>query len=316
MKGVSIIICCYNSASRLPETIKHIALQEVNTDIHWELIIVNNNSSDNTKVIAHSEWKKYNLQTSFFIIDQPVPGLSNARKKGVENAKFEYIIFCDDDNWLDKNYINVAYDLMEQYTEIGAAGGMSTAVSDSNFPDWFNEVQNSYAVGKQSKTSGPITQRGYLWGAGIVIRKNLLDIVYNLDIETQLIGRNGSNLSAGDDSEICKWIILLRKELYYDESLIFKHFIAKERLTCAYKEKLFKGFDQTSTILKQYDLAITIAKQNRNKILNLLIGIKHIVFLNKNVSRTYIQFLIGPILRVSSKNDYTFIKNLYSLIYK
>ena len=56
MKGISIIICCYNSAKRLHETLKHLALQQVSDTIHWEVILVNNNSTDATTQIALEIW--------------------------------------------------------------------------------------------------------------------------------------------------------------------------------------------------------------------------------------------------------------------
>ncbi len=50
--GVSIIICCYNSERRLPETLAHLFTQQVSEDIPWEIIVVNNASSDATSRIA------------------------------------------------------------------------------------------------------------------------------------------------------------------------------------------------------------------------------------------------------------------------
>jgi glycosyltransferase involved in cell wall biosynthesis len=61
IQGVSIIVCCYNSAERLPETLKHLALLESNEDVNWELIIVDNNSSDTTIVVCKEECKKFEL---------------------------------------------------------------------------------------------------------------------------------------------------------------------------------------------------------------------------------------------------------------
>lgn len=48
MEGISIIICCFNSAKRLPENLRHISSQQVGKGVDWEVIIVNNNSSDDT----------------------------------------------------------------------------------------------------------------------------------------------------------------------------------------------------------------------------------------------------------------------------
>src|SRR5688572_10602380 len=98
--GISVIICCYNSSSRLPETLKHLANQSVPGKINWELIVVNNASTDNTASVAETEWAKYNLEIPLHVVDQPVPGQSAARDKGYEVASHEYLLYVDDDNWL------------------------------------------------------------------------------------------------------------------------------------------------------------------------------------------------------------------------
>ena len=95
-KGISVIVCCYNSALRLPETIRHISLQIVESDIDWEVIIVNNTSADETTRVANEEFTKYNSIT-YKIVDQPIAGLSAARALGIEVSEFEYLIFCDDE---------------------------------------------------------------------------------------------------------------------------------------------------------------------------------------------------------------------------
>ncbi len=53
-KGVSVVVCCYNSAPRLPETLMHLFAQIVNPDIKWEIIIINNASTDDTLEVAQA----------------------------------------------------------------------------------------------------------------------------------------------------------------------------------------------------------------------------------------------------------------------
>src|SRR5436190_1893505 len=101
MDGISIIVCCYNSSLRLPKTIEHLAAQKTSSFLNWEVIFVNNSSTDNTTDVVAKEWSKYNLQNvGFKIIDEPKAGQSFARIKGVETALYDLIVFCDDDNWL------------------------------------------------------------------------------------------------------------------------------------------------------------------------------------------------------------------------
>ena len=87
-EGISIIICCYNSANLLPETIRHLGLMEVNDKINWEVIVVDNASTDNTGTIAVNEWTKTNCNRPFRVIKQPVPGLTNAIMAGINHSAY------------------------------------------------------------------------------------------------------------------------------------------------------------------------------------------------------------------------------------
>jgi glycosyltransferase involved in cell wall biosynthesis len=251
-KGVSIIICCYNSASRLHDTLRHIFNQKVPDEIPWELIIVNNNSTDSTKEIAITEWGECNRKASFQLVDEPKPGLSYARKAGISAAKYTYSIFCDDDNWLDSEYVHIAYNVIVSNPSIGMLGGQSESVCEINEPEWFEEKKCYYAVGKQAGASCNVTTRGYLWGASIVLRTEVLRSIYSAKINSLLTDRTGNDLSSGGDAEISKWFILLGYRLWYDERLLFKHYIPKERLTSDYFDNLMKGQEKSSAILLSY----------------------------------------------------------------
>lgn len=214
---------------------------------------MDNASTDNTAFIAQHEWGKYNnFQTEFRIVVQTIPGLSFARRKGVEQAKYEYIVFCDDDNWLDENYVISSYRLLNSNEKIGVAGGQSIPISDIQFPQWWNDYKEGYAVGTQGNHSGDITNRNYIWGAGMVTRRKLYLSAFSEIHPSLLTDRNGDSLSSGGDSEYSLRIILMGYILYYDETLNFKHFIPKDRLTISYRDRLFEGFKKSHDVLNEY----------------------------------------------------------------
>lgn len=276
--GISVIICCYNSAERLSETIKHIALQKIQEEISWELIIVNNNSSDNTSEIALKEISSYKIfHNKSKIVDEPQSGLSHARQKGVNEARYNYIIFCDDDNWLEESYLQIAYEILENNHKIAAVGGQSKAISNISFPDWWEDYKGAYAVGKQAEISGNISARKYLWGSGLGFRKALYLRAFK-DLPSLLTDRKGNELSSGGDSEICMRFLLIGYQLYYDERLKFKHFIEPYRLTWNYRKKLYQGFGEAAIIFNPYIQYIDILKSStKNKILKLIISIVKII---------------------------------------
>ncbi|NJL77160.1 MAG: glycosyltransferase family 2 protein [Saprospiraceae bacterium] len=171
LQGISIIIPTYNSASRLEPTIQHIAAQELPTTIAWELIVVNNNSTDNTADVAKSLFEKYQIienQNRF----EPRQGLSFARDCGIKNAKYTYSIFCDDDNWLAKDYARQVFEQMETNHSMAALGGYGEPVCEIPPPSWFQDLSSYYAVGAQALSAGKI-DNGYLYGAGLSIRNEV-----------------------------------------------------------------------------------------------------------------------------------------------
>lgn len=268
--GVSIIICCYNSGLRLPETIKHIAAQKVFFEIPWELIIVDNLSTDNTSAIALNEIRSYeSLISRSKIVYEPNAGLTYARNKGVNEAIYEYIIFCDDDNWLDEDYINIAYSILSKKPKIAACGGQSHAISEVHFPDWWQDYKSGYAVGRQAELTGDISARKYLWGSGLAFKKELYLKAFD-KLPSLLSDRKGKDLSSGGDSEICMRFLLMGYTLYYDERLRFKHYIDPSRLIWSYRKKLFQGFLDASVILSTYAQYLDILRlSKRNRLINL-----------------------------------------------
>lgn len=242
-KGVSIVICCYNSAPLLPETLHHVCEQKTGENVKWEVIVIDNNSTDNTSEIAKKYLNEFSSGTDYKIFSQPVAGLSSARKMGLDKSQYEYILFCDDDNWLDENYVETGFRILETDKNIGALGGQSEAVTEGQIPSWFLTYKQNYSIGLQSDKSKDITwSTGVLWGAGMFVRASALKNLYLNDFKSLLIDRKGNQLSSGGDSELCYALRLAGWKIRYDEKLKLKHFITKERLSWKYLRKLSRGF--------------------------------------------------------------------------
>ena len=256
--GISVIICCYNSRTRLEPTLNHLALQKI-LNFGAELVLVDNHSTDDTQQFAQIQWRKLGNPFPAKFIFEETPGLSAARKKGAEVASHEYIIFCDDDNWLDANYLSLAYRFMKENKEVGAMGGFSTAVSEIEFPEWFEQYKGAYAVTDQLIETGELSDQFLLTGAGMVIRRNLFLKMFE-NVPSLLQDRKGKELSSGGDSEICLRLKLMGYKLYFNNNLKFKHFISKEKLMESYREKLFQGFKSGREIIDYYKLMLQIQK--------------------------------------------------------
>jgi glycosyltransferase involved in cell wall biosynthesis len=239
---ISVVLCCYNSSSRLRPTLEHLAKQKINSQIKWEVILIDNNSNDNTSEFAKNIWLEVGDYIPFQVIPELKPGLSNARKKGIDSAKGEILIFCDDDNWFDENYLQMSFDIMKMNMKIGMLGGIGEEVLDIDKPIWFNKYKMAYAVGAQADEDGDITfVKGYVYGAGAVIRKSVLIDIYSKGFVNQFSDRVKNILVSGGDNEIGYMIVLSGYKIYYSSKLKFKHYLPQSRLTISYLNRLIKG---------------------------------------------------------------------------
>ena len=249
--GVSVIICCYNSESRIKNVLQHLEIQKETNDFAWEVIVVDNASSDNTAGVAKKSWSRKDLDLQ--VVFEEKPGLSNARTKGLSVAKYSVIVFVDDDNLVSEDYIAKAYSVMASNSAIGLAGGLGFAESSIPLPEWFDNYQDAYAVGPQADEQGPIPEtRMYLHGAGLVMRKEAWDMIMNKGFGFILSGRKGKSMSSGEDSEISSAFRLAGYTLWYDPGLRFRHIISANRLSWKYLVNLTREFGKSFVVLDMY----------------------------------------------------------------
>ncbi|NJO63953.1 MAG: glycosyltransferase family 2 protein [Richelia sp. RM2_1_2] len=243
-KGITVIICCYNSSTRIEKTLRSLSKQDILSKHECEIIVVNNASTDDTEEVVNQVWEECGNPYPLKIYFEASPGLAFARKCGAKQARYSYGVFCDDDNWLAPDYLSKVFQIFENNKKIGVIGGVSTPAfdDDANIPPWFYTNCNAYAVGTQAQATGEITYRGYVWGAGMGFRTYLLKEIFGSGIEPIISDRKGELLTSGGDGEICIWYIFAGYRLWYDETLTFKHYIPKVRLNYSYYEKLLAGF--------------------------------------------------------------------------
>lgn len=258
MIQVSVIICCYNGKSRLRSTIEHLLAQR--TRVKWELVFVDNASTDGSAEFVRILWNEKFSNAELHIVREENPGLIYARKCGVRASRGKYIVFCDDDNWLREDYIQIAYDTMEKMPNVGVLGGRSTLAPGLHAPSWWKEHQGNYAVGNQLPHSGLANDRGFLYGAGMVTRSDLARMIFDDRYPFLKTGRKGDQCLSGEDGEYCVRVRMMGYDLYYEEELFYWHDILPSRLTLEQLHKLIRSFQEGASIDHKYDYALKYSR--------------------------------------------------------
>ena len=254
--GVSVIVCCYNSSSVIEPTLQHIAAQIFDDNIVCEVILVDNASTDDIQEKAKDIWTKTNCPNiKLTIVHEPKPGLAHARQKGINEANYEYFVFCDDDNWLDKNYLNNVFRLFKANTTVAILGGNGTAHFEDEHlkPEWFDKFHQSYATGALAEDESIVNS---VYGAGMAVRKSVLMRVMS-EHPMFLHGRKQNQLTSGEDTEICLRVRLAGYNILYSPELTFKHFLLNKRLTWAYLKKLHVGLAKSHIVINLYERALS-----------------------------------------------------------
>ncbi|MFH0758625.1 MAG: glycosyltransferase [Bacteroidota bacterium] len=247
--GISVIICCYNSAERIEEVLLCIQKQRDTEHFPWEVILVDNASGDRTSEVAEASWTLEGVPLN--IVFEYTPGLSAARVKGLRTSRFPVVVFVDDDNLIAEDYISRAYHIMTEHKDVGLAGGLGIPVTNGDLPPWFASYQDAYAVGPQAACEGYVPEsRSYLHGAGLIMRKNVWDLIVSKGIVLMLSGRKGKSLSSGEDYEISLLFRMAGFRMWYDSKLEFKHILPEARLHWNYLRKLQYAFGRTQPLIE------------------------------------------------------------------
>jgi len=264
-EGVSVVVCCFNSASRIKETLECLQAQQ-SGKVPWEVIVVDNMSTDDTMKIVEEIWNA-NPVTTLRTFQEQERGQTYARKRGLDNASFEFVSFVDDDNRVDPNWVSSVYDTLHSHPDVAACNGISTASFEADEPWWFQEFATNFAVGTQGMVSGYVpNDRGFLFGAGLSVRKTALVSLYDMNYPAIQSGRLIDELrGGGEDSELCFCFLLCGYRLYYDERIRFSHYMPASRMNENGLRRIQTSLGRDEVVLSIYRSLINPLIKPKNK---------------------------------------------------
>ncbi len=239
MVSISVVLCCHNSVPRLPQTLAHLAAVQVPAGMAWEVLVVDNASTDDTAACARELWAQAGAPTPLQVLSEPRLGLNHARWTAIRAARHDVVTFVDDDNWVDDQWLCVLESLFAVHPKVGAVGGLAEPAFETQAPEWFASVQQCYACGSQADAAGPVSpERGYLHGAGLSLRRAALLELAARGFAPRLVGRSGGNLAGGEDTELCHALLAAGWTLWYEPALRLRHYMPAGRLTLDYARRL------------------------------------------------------------------------------
>lgn len=248
---VTFVVCTHNGGGRLVRVVGNLAQRNKTSSV--EIVIVDNASTDGAVQQVMESIPSDSPPVRAVREDRI--GLAHARRAGVEQARGEIVVFVDDDNLLLDGWFAKLVGIFEMDPAIAACGGYGIGcLPNISMPPWFEDCSTIYAIGSQAEAAGDVTEEpGYLWGAGLAVRRDALIRLYQRGFRFRAIDRAGSRLLSGGDLELCFALRLTRWRLWYDPSLVFLHLLGESRFQPRYLSRLHSGFGAGSVMLDAYD---------------------------------------------------------------
>lgn len=236
---VTVAVCGHNAAARLPACLGALARQK--TSVAWEVVVIDNASTDATATVAH-EWTGV---LPLRVEREPRKGLIFARERAVLEARGRILAWVDDDNLVTDDYVDQAAAFFDRVPRCGLAGARVEPTFDDGVtppPDFDQRFADALACTDR----GPLERRlippheDPPFGAGMVGRTELLRTIL-LRIGCRLTGRSGKSLTSGEDTEIGLIAHHMGWQLWHAPGLRLRHVMPASRLTDAYLHKLIAG---------------------------------------------------------------------------
>lgn len=234
--NVSIIIPTYNRAKLIGVTIQSFLEQNYPKE-NYEIIVVNNNSIDNTEEVI-KQFVNNSIGVKLHYIFEPRQGVHYARNTAAKMAKFELLYFTDDDMIADKELLSEILKPFQFDSKVAVATGKVLPKWEDKPPKWILKHCNNYLLSLLSPDYDFIVADSisYLYSCHQTIRRDVFFQVEGFNPEYT----KGKYMGDGESGLNIKVRKLGYKFGYNGKSVIF-HIIPKTRFSQAYLNKRFEN---------------------------------------------------------------------------
>jgi glycosyltransferase involved in cell wall biosynthesis len=243
---LTVIIPTFNRAELLGRTLKSIADAQRPEGLDVSVIVVDNNSTDNTRTIVESMDGSFELLYLF----EPRQGKSRALNTGIENAQCDLVGMIDDDEEVAENWLTeIARVFLNRWDEVDFIGGRYTPCWEAPPPTWL-PAQCTGVVGFSNPGEEELPYggsfKGMMPGGNAVVK---LSVLREVGAYNEQLGPVGKDLMGCEDDEMYHRLIKAGKRGLYCPKLAIYHRVPAYRLTKKYFRKWCYGWGASQAVI-------------------------------------------------------------------
>ena len=230
MIDLTVAICTWNRAKLLDQTLTRFRELTIPDGLCWEVIVVDNNCTDNTMSVVTQHQAHLPLRG----VVETKQGHSHARNRAVAEAKGNYLLWTDDDVLVDADWIVNHLQAVHDYPEAKFFGGPVRPWYETPPPGWvtrhFNRVKHCWAIVDLGPKTRPLRATEYPCGANVGFR---LEVMHKYPFDPKY-GRIGAQLSSEDETRVIEAIRRDGGEGVWIGNAGVDHFLPANRITPKY----------------------------------------------------------------------------------
>ncbi len=246
---VSVAICTWNRAKLLEQTLAQLQHLRIPDGVEWELIVVDNNSTDTTRDVLPKFTSILPLRALF----EPKQGHSNARNCAMKAATGDLLIWTDDDVLVEENWLAAYVAAVQRWPDAGYFGGrvVPWLVEQppeflQNHPGLFNQIVVACDFGPTERWLQPSE---FPYGANVAFRMAaLLGKQFNPEL-----GRKGLGMLGSDETTLIKQLNSEGRQGVWVPDSVVQHYVEPQRLTLDFAWRFYEGEGRTLTRLNGPD---------------------------------------------------------------
>jgi len=247
---LSVLLCTHNPRrDYLAATMEGLRAQTLPVT-EWEFLLIDNASAAGREPEADLSWHP----GARFIREETL-GLTPARLRGIREARGELLVFVDDDNVLDPDYLETALRIARDRPFLGSWSGQCRPVFEETPPEWTRRYWGNLVIREFDQdlwSNLPRLPETMPCGAGLCVRKEVARFYLGLHETGQRsfqFDRTGDSLVSGGDNDLAACACDLGMGVGLVATLKLQHLIPPERLTVDYLARLAEGISFSSVLL-------------------------------------------------------------------
>ena len=225
----TVTLCTHNHADRLTRTLAD--LRGIRApEAPWELLVIENGSTDATPLIlaSHAWPGEWHVR----VLREEKLGLSNARNRAIEEARGDYLIFVDDDETPDPEWLRCFESLIRDRAP-DAFGGRIEVLFEGDRPEWLTDELLGF-LGQLNRAEGVtlLTQPNTSFhGGNFGVRKAVCETVGGFDA---MLGRKGADNTGGEEVDFYRRLLDHGFKVYWTPHALIHHRIQAGKLKRSY----------------------------------------------------------------------------------